>query len=366
MIRHSNIRYTLYFVGVAWHTLALLFLLRGGVSARLRDLAERTTPRPALQALLYYPLFSLAYLALSLPLSFYSGYLEPRQFGLSTQTLSGWATDVAKEWSISAAIGAPVLAVFFWTLRRSPRRWWLGCWLLSIPFLICMLLLGPILIDPLFNKFQPLRNVELRDRILALAHQAGIEHGRVFEVDASRRTKQVNAYVTGIGGSARIVLWDTLLQRLNEDEVLFVMAHEMGHYAEGHVLLGLALSMLGTGGTLLILDQGMRRLLARTGDSWGLRGKDDLASLPAWMLLGLVLSFLGTPATCAVSRVMEERADAYALRLTHNGRIAASSFIKLSELNLSNPDPPAFIEFWMFSHPPLRKRIQRALQAGPD
>ncbi|HTE18474.1 MAG TPA: M48 family metallopeptidase [Armatimonadota bacterium] len=360
MTRYSNTVHALYFAGTVFNALVLLLFLRSGLSARLRDLAERKGKNGLARAYIYYPLYSLLSALLHLPLRLYAGYFLPHQYGLSTQTLGGWTLDSAKSLGISAALAPPVIALLYWTLQRSPRRWWVGFWLASIPLLVFSILLAPILIDPLFNKFQPLRDERLRDRILTLARRAGIEESRVLEQDASRRTKAVNAYVTGLGGSARIVLWDTLLQRMDEEETLFVMAHEMGHYVEGHVPLLLAASIGGTLAILLLVHAGGHALLRVNGERWGVRGLDDLAGLPAILLLVLLLNFFGSPVESAVSRTLEERADAFGLRLTGNGRAAASAFIKLSEQNLSHPSPPPFIEFWMFSHPPLQRRIEKA------
>lgn len=361
MVRYSYTRYALYFVGTAVHLAVLWWLLRGGLSARLRDLAERRTPNRVLQALLYYPLLTLAYGLATLPLAFYSSFLLPHQYGLSNHTLGGWAWDRLRSWGVSAAIGAPVVALLFWTLRRSPRRWWFGFWLLSLPLLVFATLLAPLVVDPLFNRFRPLADEALRDRILALAARAGIEGGRVYEVDASRRTRAVNAYVTGIGGSARIVLWDNLLEKLDEDEVAFIMAHEMGHYVEGHVPLLLLAGCAGSLGLFFLADRLGRATVARYGDGWQLRGLDDLAALPVFLGLLMLLNFLGDPVESAVSRHFETRADDFALRLEDDGRTGARAYVKLAEHNLSLPSPPPFIEFWMFSHPPLSRRIARSL-----
>ena len=366
MIRYSHTRYALYFVGAVWDLVALALLLRLGVSHRTRETAERIGGKGLGRFYVYYPLLMLAYGALTLPLTFYSSYLLPHQYGLSTQSLGGWALDKAKWFAIGAAVAPPVVALLYWSIRRSPRRWWIGFWVASIPLLVLAILLAPVLIDPLFNKYRPLENEHLRDRLLTMARGAGIERSRVFEVDASVRTKGVNAFVTGLGGSARIVMWDTLLQRLNEDEVVFVMAHEMGHYVEGHVPIGLACAIIGTFGILFLTDRGARALLGRYGDRWRVRGLDDLASLPVLLLVVSAINFLGSPVDSAISRTLESRADEFALRQTHDGKTGASAFIKLSELNLSHPNPPAFVEFWMFSHPPLQKRIERALSWKGD
>lgn len=361
MVRYSYTRYSLYFARALVNVLALTALLHFGISARLRTLAERSGRNSLARAYVYYPLLTLAYGALTLPLAFYSSYLLPHQYGLSNQSLGGWVLDGLKGFAVSAAVAPPVIALLYWRLRRNPLRWWLDFWLALIPLLIGAVLLTPLIIEPLFNKFGPLRNPELQQRILALAVQAGIERGRVFEVDASVRTKAVNAYVTGLGGSARIVLWDTLLQRLNEREVLFVMAHEMGHYQEKHVPIGLGLSILGSLLVLVVTDRGARWLIARHGKRWEVHSLDDLASLPVLMAVLAVINFLGSPVESIISRTIESRADQFALRLTRDPEAGASSFIKLSELNLSHPSPPTFVEFWMFSHPPLQKRIQATI-----
>lgn len=362
MVRYSYTRYALYFASALVNALALLLLLRAGVSTRLRDLAERKGKNGLARAYVYYPLLTLAYGLLTLPLTFYAGYLLPHEYGLSNQKLSGFLLDGVKGYALSSLLAPPVVALLYWTLRRSPRRWWMAFWVATIPLMVLTILLAPIVIEPLFNRFGPLRDESLRDRILALATEAGIERSRVYEVDASQRTKAVNAYVTGIGGSARIVLWDTLLEKLDEDEVISVMAHEMGHYVEHHVPLLLLGSIAGSFVVLLLTDRGTRALLARQGDAWGVRGLDDLASLPALMLVLALLNFFGSPVENAISRTFEQRADDFELRLTNDGRAAASSFVKLAELNLSLPSPPPFVEFWMFSHPPLEKRIRRALE----
>lgn len=365
MIRYSNTRYALYFASALINALALLFLLESRASARLREFAERRSRSPLLRAYVHVPLLLLAYGLLTLPLSFYATFLLPRQYGLSTQTLGRWVLDGVKGFALSATILPPVAALLLWIVRRSEGGrgwpWWVLFWLASIPLTIFLVFVSPLVIDPLFNRFRPLQNERLRQRITALAERAGIERSRVFEVDASRRTRTVNAYVTGIGGSARIVLWDTLLRRLEEREVLVVTAHEIGHYVERHVVIGLLLGILGSLGALFVGDRLARAWLARRGAAWGVRGLDDPAALPALVLALSLLGFFSSPVESAISRTLERRADRFALELTGDGRAAASAFVKLSEFNLSHPSPPAFIEFWLFSHPPLEERIRTAL-----
>ncbi|MFN3649520.1 MAG: M48 family metallopeptidase [Armatimonadota bacterium] len=361
MERYSSTRYALYFLRSFLGLLILLLFLSTGASARLRDLAERRTGNPVLRTFIYFPLLWLGITVCSLPLSFYSSYLLPHQYGLSNQTAAGWVQDALKGYALTAVIGSPVVALLYWSLRRSPRLWWVGFWVACIPLLIAAVLLTPLVVDPLFNRYRPLPESPLRESLLEMAERAGIENSRVFEVDASTRTKAVNAYVTGIGGSARIVLWDTLLEKLDDDEVVAVMAHEMGHYVERHVVIGLGASIVGTLLVFILVDRGGRRILARRGDRWRVRGLDDLAGFPLVLLLVSAINFFGAPVENAVSRTIERRADDFSLRLTGDGRAAASAFVKLSEANLSHPAPPPFIELWLFSHPPLNERIEKAL-----
>lgn len=361
MVRYSHTRYGLYFAGTVAGWLVLWLLLESRWSARLRDLAERRARSGLLRAYLYYPLLALSLAILTLPLAFYSSYLLPHQYGLSRQTVPGWLADRARGIALSAALFPPLVALALWLVRRYPRRWWLGFWLASIPIAFASAYLSPLVIDPLYNRFEPPRDERLRERLLGLAARAGIGEARVLQMDASRRTRRINGYVTGLGGSARIVLWDTLLDRLDEDELAFVMAHEMGHYVERHVPLGIALAAGGSLVVLLLLNAGARAALARRGTHWGIRGLDDLAVVPLALLLLSGLNFLGSPVECAISRTFERRADDFALRLTGDGHAAARALAALAEGNLSLPYPPPAVQFWIGTHPPLGERLERAL-----
>ena len=260
-------------------------------------------------------------------------------------------------WSISMVVGFALAWVPYLLLARSPKRWWIYTTLLSVPFLFAGMLIKPIWIDPLFNRFGPMKNQALEQKILALAARAGIEGSRVFEVEKSVDTKAVNAYVTGVFATKRIVLWDTLLAKLDEKEVLHVMGHEMGHYVLGHVVRSIVLSAVLTLIGLFLVDWCGRRLVARYSDRLGFDRLSDVASVPLLLMLLEVAMFLLSPVALAYSRMQEHEADQFALELTHDNHAGARSFVKLQQENLSNPRPGPIFKFFRSSHPSIGERI---------
>jgi Zn-dependent protease with chaperone function len=216
-----------------------LFLFTG-FSARIRDVATRLGRKWFFILAIFVVLYTLADYLINLPLSYYSGFVRQHAYDLSNQTFGKWIGDSLK------ALGVGIIGsiLFIWIpyllVERSPRRWWLYTGLAIVPFIVVTLLIAPIWIDPLFNDFGPMRDKALEARILATAERAGIEGSRVYEVDKSVDTNAVNAYVTGFGDTKRIVLWDTIIAKLEPDQLVFVMGHEMGHYAMRHVVKGIA------------------------------------------------------------------------------------------------------------------------------
>ena len=242
-------------------------------------------------------------------------------------------------------------------LRKSPRRWWLYTSLLAVPFMFLAMLIAPIWIDPLFNRFGPMQDKTLEAKILAEAQRAGIEGGYVFQVDKSVDTNAVNAYVTGLGNTKRIVLWDTLLAKLDPAEVLFVMAHEMGHYVLNHVIQGILVGFLAVLAGLYAVHRMAGFLIRRSQGRFGFNELSDIASLPLIVLLTSVVSLVLSPAVLAYSRYTEHEADRFGLELTQNNHAAATAFVKLQQENLSNPRPGLLYTLWRGSHPSLGDRI---------
>jgi Zn-dependent protease with chaperone function len=264
--------------------------------------------------------------------------------------------------------------ILYAVIRKSPRRWWLYFWVATVPLIILGAVAEPLIVEPLFFKFTPLVNSQphLAERIGQVVKRAGLEipQNRMFVMNASSKFKGLNAYASGLGPTKRVVVWDTSIQRMTEDEILFVFGHEMGHYVLGHVRNGILFAC----GVLLIFFFLAHRIqhwmLARWGESWAIRGADDLASLPALILLLTVFAFLFTPISNAYSRHLEHQADQYGLEVIHGlvrdaPVVAAHAFQVLGEVDLEEPNPSAAEKFWFYSHPPLDERMRFAQTYDP-
>ena len=340
-------------------------LLFTGLSARLRAAAFRVGRRwlPALA--LYAFLFILATALLSLPLAYYEGFVLEHAYNLSNQSLGKWLVDWLKGVGLSGLGLALVLWIPYLLLRRSPERWWLYAGLTTLPIATFVLIITPIWIDPLFNDFGPLKDRALEHRILALAERAGVSGSRVFEVNKSRDTKTVNAYVTGVGATKRVVLWDTILAKLEPDQIEFVVAHELGHFVLRHVLAWIAVATIVATLSLYVVHRVAGRMIARFSRPFGFDRLSDVASLPLLILLGTAVSFLMTPLLLAFSRYQEHEADRFALELTRDNRAAATTFVRLQTENLSIPRPGPLYIFWRGSHPSLGDRVDFANRYHP-
>ncbi len=361
MIRHSRILDTLYFAGTAWSLAAVALLLVSGAGRKMRDAAARVTKQPFVLAMITIVLFILAMTLLELPLTYYADFVVPHQFDLSDQSFGSWLVDGLKGLAVALVIGAPVGAGALLIIRRV-RRWWLVLWAASIPFIVAVIVVQPVILDPLFNKFEPLQNVQLRQKLLDLAGRAGIAGSRVYEVNKSKQTKTMNAYVNGIGPTNRIVMWDTLLAKMTQDEVLAVMGHEMGHYVMKHMWKGLAFDLAVSFLALFLVQRIHDRALARRPN---LGDRGDPATLPLLVLIASVIGFLSTPILAAYSRSMEHDADKFSLELTHLNEPMASAFVKFAEDSKVDPSPNPLMEYWLYSHPPIAKRIPFALEYKP-
>lgn len=361
MKRYSETGYALYFIGTAYSLGALWAVLASGLSARLRGWVQPLR-FPLARLLGYYTLLTLTLVSIHAPLTVYRSYLLPHQYGLSSQSFGDWLGDLGKGIGVDILTTVPVLGLLFWLMRRSPRRWALWFWAALVPIIAFGIFAAPILVDPLFNNFTRLPPSPLRTQIEALAVKAGIPNAPIYVVDKSKQTHETNAYVTGIGASARIVLWDTILPpRMPADQLRAIVAHEMGHYVLKHLYWGFLLTVLGLLFALPAAQKFAEWLLTRFGPRWGISSLTDHAAVPALLLTVSLFSFVLAPLTSGLSREVEHQADAYGLQITGDGPAMARAFVTISEQNLSNPNPPPLIKFWLFTHPPLQERIDFAL-----
>jgi STE24 endopeptidase len=335
---------------------ALLFT---GLSARVRDLARRIARgRWFFTVAIYGAAYVLIQAIVFLPFAWYAGFVRQHAYGLSTETAGEWLADWGKGTAITVLIAALVLWIPYRLLRASPRRWWLWTGLLTAPLTVLALIVAPVWIAPLFDEYGPMRDRALEARIHQLAARAGIPDSRIYEVRKSDETRQVNAYVTGFGRTKRIVLWDTLVDRLEPDEVLFVMGHEIGHYVLRHTLTVILGATLLATLSLFVVHRVAGRLIARFHHRFGFDRLDDVASLPLLMLVGGLVMLATTPAALALSRWQEREADRFGLEMTRDNQAAARAFVKLQDENLAVPRTGLLYRLWRGSHPDLADRIE--------
>jgi STE24 endopeptidase len=361
-----------HFAGFAWECLALALCVRLQWASRIRTwAARRWRSRLAQGAAVIAAVFLLLW-AWSLPLSLYRRHLA-LQYGLSIQPWMSWLIDWIQA-GLIAGVPSALVVLAFYALARRTRTWWAYAWALAAAVMSIAAYLMPVFIDPLFFRFTPLMNTrpDLALKLEAVAKRAGfhIPPERIFEMDASRKTPAVNAYMTGFGSTKRIVVWDTALGALTPPQIQTVFAHELGHYALHHIPLSLAVSA----GSLLIgfwlLDWLMRRLVRRSGPRWDIQSLDDYASLPLALLLALIGGFLAEPLANSYSRWQERQADIYELETMHAlvadaGRNSAETDQVMAEIDLEDPAPDPFIRFWLFSHPPAAERMIFAQEYDP-
>jgi len=370
---YSRAHYRHVFIDALYGFLLLLVLLRWRVAPAYRNWAERTSSRRFVQKIIFVPLILLTLSVLGIPTDIWDQSLE-RAFGLSVQGWSAWTRDWIVNQALMLIVGTVLIGILYGVIRRSPKRWWFYFWLASIPILLMMFFLQPIVIDPLFYTFKPLESVQpvLLSEMQRVVHRGGMEipADRMFVMNASSKTTGLNAYVTGFGASKRVVVWDNTIANATVPETLFVFGHEMGHYVLLHIPKEIAIDATIL---LVLLYLGYRLsngMLARWGVQWGIRDLQDWASFPALLFVMTLLAFLATPLFNGVSRHFEHEADRYGLEVIHGivpdpNQVAAHYFQKSGEKNLSDPDPSTFIKIWFFDHPTRPERVHFVATYNP-
>jgi len=356
-IEYSNSRNLFYFFEFVFGALIWVVLLFSGLSGRMLGWAERVVKNRALMLFLYLLALIAFVQIVSLPLEYYSGYHLEHKYGLSNQTFGAWTWDLLKGLAVAVVIVTLLAAIVYAIIRRNPRSWWAWLGVVSAPLVICFVVIAPIVITPIFYETKSMEETPLRAQILDLAAQSGIPDSRVFVMNASKDTKKLSAYVTGLGKTKRIVLYDNLVATMDPSEVLFVVGHEMGHYLLHHVWIGLAVAVVFIFVTAYLSHLAMARLIERYKARFGFDRLSSFASMPLIALSFSVIGFVFSPLQNGISRHFEHEADIFGLQKTGDGESAAGAFEKLASANLSNPNPSAIIKFWLYDHPPLSERV---------
>ena len=372
-VAYSRAGYTLYFVSVAWGIIVLVVLLGWRVIARLRDAALSAGSNLILQAAIFVGGLTLITGVLRLPIGIYWHHLS-LSYQQSVQGWGSWFWDWSKGEFIGIVLRTIVALILFVVIRWKARTWWLYFWFASIPLLLGIVLIAPWVFDPMFNKFTPLadKHADLVRSIEQLTQRAGmpIPPERMYLMEASAKTNEINAYVTGLGASKRVVVWDNTIKKMAPDEVLFVVGHEMGHYALGHVVKGIVFGLAGIFVALYFAYRALQWSLARCGEKWNVHGQQDWAALAVLALIFNVIGFLAEPIGNGFSRMQEHAADVYGLEVTHgvipnSSEAAAHAFQVMGELDLADPNPSPLITIWLYRHPPLAQRLEFAHNYDP-
>jgi STE24 endopeptidase len=356
--QYARLSRKLFFVDLAIGGVYVIAWLIFGWSIAVKNaLATISTADWFLVAGISFVFVAILYV-IDLPLSYYSGFVLPHRFELSTQTIGGWISDQMKEILLGGIFGLIVIEVIYAVLRATPQTWWLWTAAILLLFQVVLANLAPILIMPLFYKFVPLGEeyADLSTRLIRLAEQAKTKVRGVYKFDMSRRTKAANAALMGLGNTRRIVLGDTLLNEFGADEIETVLAHELGHHVNKDIPVGLAidtaLTLIGLYVASLIMNWGVAAL--------GLTSPADPASLPLFILVMGLYGLMTMPLGNAYSRWRERNADRYALRATNKPQAFISAMTRLANQNLGEVDPEPWEEFLLHSHPALGKRIALA------
>jgi STE24 endopeptidase len=369
----SRIGFASRLFGFAYSLFVLWLILQRRWSAQFREWAEKLSRYHIVQALVFTPLFVLTMALFALPLDVFDESIL-KLYKISVQPWPSWLADWAKAELLVVVFGSFLAWLLYALIRKSPRRWWLYSWLLSLPILVFVIFISPYVIEPMFNKFEPLaaKAPQLIEPLQRLTRRAGqeIPPARMFWMKASDKTIATNAYVTGFGASKRIVIWDTTIAQETTDEVLTDFGHEMGHYVLGHILKGMAFFAATLFVLLYLGFRSIGWLLSRRGSPWGLRGIDDWAALPALLLLITLFGFVASVCGATFSRYIENQADVYSLEVTHGivpdpGQACARSFQKFGESVLVDPDPNPIQVFLFFDHPPVRDRVHLCVTYDP-
>jgi STE24 endopeptidase len=335
----------------------LVVLLATGWTGWLRDVAERgASQNYSFAVFLYVLMLMLISKALGTPLEYYSFRLEHR-FNLSNQKFRSWLWDEFKSLFIGLLMATIVVELLYMLMRQSPQHWWLVAWAVFLGLMVLLAQIAPVVLFPIFYKFEPLENEELKRRLIVLSERAGTRVRGVYKWHLSEKSKKANAALTGLGATRRIILADTLLDNYSDDEIEAVLAHELGHHVHRHILKSI---FVQAGITLLgfwLANEVLRFAVERRNL---FETMHDFANLPLLILVSTVLSLLLMPALNAYSRFNERQADRYCFQSVASVEPFISSMNKLAEQNLAEKTPSRWVEWLLHSHPAINKRVAAA------
>jgi STE24 endopeptidase len=355
--RYNRIRRWLSMADLVLGFAFLVVLLVTGWSGALRDYAVQLAPEQySIQVFFYVLMLLIISKILAVGVDYYEFRLEHR-YHLSNQKLRSWIWDELKGWLLGLVLGTLLVELLYFTIRQSPQHWWIVAWVAFMALLVLFAQIAPIVFLPLFYKFEPLENDNLKDRLIRLSEHAGTRVRGVYEWKLSEKSKKANAALTGLGATRRIILADTLLQNYSDDEIEAVLAHELGHHVHKHILKSIAvqagITLLGFWAANTVLHYAMER-------SHLFETMSDFANLPLLVLVSTVLSFLLMPILNSYSRFNERQADRYCFQSITTVAPFISSMNKLAEQNLAERAPGKWVEWFFHSHPAIAKRVAAA------
>jgi len=337
-----------------------LLLLNLGWSAAMRNLAERITRWKWLQTFLYWVQYLLLTSVLGFPMAVYEGYFREWKYGLATQTFGPWMWDQVKGLGVGVIMGGILTVLLFWVVRKLPRTWWIWGAVVTMLFMVFAVMIGPVYLQPIFNKVSKLDDPKVTRPILAMAQANGIPAHDVYQIDASRQTTRMSANVSGFGSTMRITMNDNLLRRGSQEEIEAVMGHEMGHYVLNHIPKDIQFFLIVTVVAFAYLRWSLDWCLKRWGVKWGIRGVSDPAVLPLVVLLVSIFFFVLTPFMNTHVRTAEAEADMFGVNASRQPDGFAQAAIHLGEYRKMKPTP--LEEWFFFDHPSGYNRIHRAMQ----
>ncbi len=360
-VRYNRIKIRLSIIDIVLSAVLLAVLAFSGIATLLLGYISSYTENEYFQFLLFLTIAGTASAIFTIPLDFYGGFMLEHRFGLSHQTLRSWCAESLKSLAVTIALGVPIALLFFFFLRTSGALWWLYFSVAIIGVAVLLARIAPIVLFPLFYKFTPVSNDDIRSRIETLLAANNIDIRGIYSFNMSKDTRKANAGFTGIGKSRRILLSDTLLENFSPEEIEVIFAHEIGHYVKRHILKNIFFSSA----VILLTFYLCGLLYAETVAHMGFSTLYQIDAIPVLLLYLSVFGFVCMPLTNAISRRYERQADRIAIEFTRGRDAFISGMEKIARLNLAEIQPHPLVEFLLYSHPSIAKRIDFARKIQP-